>query len=205
MCLWLCGACRSENSLEADPEIRILMKVICWRDILGRRGEAGWGRGGKRPGPAVAGDGLQHVPRSSGAGRAAPHVYAQQSWSAGSPPLPILIFRAHVCRLLSEALALEKEATQACHWHGNGCTGPFGIWTTLRAEIPLFLGFQASLPCPCDPKYDNRDIWQEARLGQNWDCVIQEGSASPSPMERPDSKLWQNGPGSSVQPVCVFP
>ena len=44
MCLWLCGACRSENSLGADPEIRILMKVICWRDILGRRGDAGWGR-----------------------------------------------------------------------------------------------------------------------------------------------------------------
>ena len=44
MCLWLCGARRSKNSLEAEPEIRILMKVICWRDILGRRGEAGWGR-----------------------------------------------------------------------------------------------------------------------------------------------------------------
>lgn len=48
MCLWLCGACRSENSLEADSEIRILMKMICWRNIPGRReGAARAGEGSR--------------------------------------------------------------------------------------------------------------------------------------------------------------
>lgn len=89
MCLWLCGACRSENSLEADSEIRILMKMICWRNIPGRSGKelARAGEGGR----ARTSYGWQWFAawyQKLWARPIAPRVYAPQSRSWLSPPPP---------------------------------------------------------------------------------------------------------------------
>lgn len=74
----------------------------------------------------------------------------------------------------------------------------------MRAEIPLSLGFQSSLPSLSDAKYDNKDILQEARLRKTWDCVIQEGSAARSPhgeaLTQTCGRMGQ-GPQSSL---CVL-